>query len=166
MTAELIDIHTRAPITIAPVVALPARASDPRTTPERTPMADPKAQKKQEVGDFATFLASTRPKTNTELSEELNKLVAAVRDTGKPGSLTLTVTVKPVDGGTTVLAVHDVIKTKRPEHNRLGSLAYPDRNNNLTRTDPNTMPLFDTDDDIREPDVNLATGEVKEPPTS
>lgn len=123
-------------------------------------MADIKAGD-QDRGDFAAFLVATRPKTNTELTEELNKLVGAVRDTGKAGSLTLTITLKPVDGSTDVLAVHDVIKVKKPEHTRLGSLAYPDRNNNLKRTDPNSMPLFE-EEDIK--NVDLQTGEIKEAP--
>jgi hypothetical protein len=116
------------------------------------------------MGDFASFLASTRPKTNTELSDEMRRLVGAVKDTGKAGSLTLTITLKPVDGSTDVLGVHDQIKVKMPEHTRLGSLAYPDRDNNLSRSDPNTMPLWD--DDVRSAPVDLATGEIKEPPTA
>lgn len=128
-------------------------------------MAEKKATTAPDVGDFATFLASTRPKTNVEMSTELNKLTGAVRDTGKQGSLTLTITLKPVDGSTEVIAVHDVIKVKKPEHTRLGSLAFPDRDNNLKRTDPNSMPLFDTDEDIRGGvDVDMETGEVKEGP--
>jgi hypothetical protein len=123
-------------------------------------MAQNKADE-QEYGDFATFLASTRPKTNRELSEELNNLVGAVKDTGKPGTVTLTITIKPVDGSTNVLAVHDVIKVKKPEHNRLGSLAYPDIKNNLSRTDPTTMPLFE-DDDIRDAGADPSTGEIKD----
>jgi hypothetical protein len=116
----------------------------------------------KDVGDFATFLASTRPKTNVEMSDELNKLVQAVQDTGKQGSLTLTITLKPVDGSTSVLAVHDAIKAKRPEHTRLGSLAYPDSDHNLKRSDPNTMPLFN-DEDIRDtPAHDPRTGEIKD----
>lgn len=128
-------------------------------------MAEPKAGT-QEAGDFATFLASTRPKTNVEMSEELQKLVAAVKDTGKQGSITLTITLKPVDGTTDVLGVHDAIKVSKPERTRLGSLAYPDKNNNLSRTDPNTMPLFDDADLIRDMGADASTGEVKEPPRS
>lgn len=120
----------------------------------------------QDSGDFATFLASTRPKTNVELSEELQKLVAAVKDTGKAGSLTLTITLKPVDGSTNVLGVHDAIKVNKPERNRLGSLAYPDKNNNLSRTDPNTMPLFDDADLIKDMGADASTGEVKDAPQS
>jgi len=117
----------------------------------------------QETGDFATFLASIRPGTTRELSEELNNVVGAVKNTGKQGSLVLKLTIKPVDGGVSMLTVHDEIKVNKPEHNRLGSLVYPDKNNNLSRTDPTTMPLFD--DEIRNiPDVNLHTGEVKDLP--
>lgn len=129
-------------------------------------MANAKAAKDtEEYGDFAAFISSSRPKTNAELSEELNKLVAAVRDTGKAGSIQLTIVVKPLDGGVSVLSVNDQIKVKRPERNREASIAYPDHNNNLSRRDPSSMPLFD--DDIRDaPTTNLATGEVKDVPNS
>lgn len=121
----------------------------------------------KEPGDFAAFLASTRPKTNLEMAEELKKLVGAVRDTGKAGSLTLTIKVAPVDGSTDVVAVHDVVKANRPEHTRLPSLAYPDRENNLKRTDPNSMPLFETDEDIKDaPAADPRTGEIKEAPSA
>jgi hypothetical protein len=122
----------------------------------------------KDVSDFATFLVSTRPKTVAELSEELNKLVGAVRETGKAGSLTLTITLKPVDGSTSVLGVHDVIKVRKPEHTRMGSLAYPDSNNRLSRSDPNSMPLFEDESDVRSaPETaNPSTGEVKEAPNS
>jgi hypothetical protein len=124
----------------------------------------PSEPTKKESGDFAAFLASIRPNTNTELADELTTLVQAVKDTGKAGTLTLTLTIKPVDGSTNVVGVHDVIKVKKPERTRMGSLAYPDKNNNLSRTDPASMPLFETDDDIKSADVDLQTGEIKEPP--
>lgn len=128
-------------------------------------MTEPKASTTKEPGDFAAFLASTRPKTNRELSEELKKLVGAVKDTGKGGSITLTIQIKPVDGSTTVVGVHDAIKVNRPEHTRLGSLAYPDSDNNLSRTDPNSMPLFEDENDIRDaPVADPQTGEIKEAP--
>lgn len=128
-------------------------------------MAPTQVGKEQEPGDFAAFLASTRPKTNAELAEELKRLVGAVRDTGKAGSLTLTISIKPVDGSTEVVAVHDVIKVNKPEHTRLGSLAYPDNENNLKRTDPNSMPLFEDDEDIKDaPVADPQTGEIKEAP--
>lgn len=114
--------------------------------------------------DFAAFLASTRPKTARELGEELQRLVGRVRDTGKAGQIQLTVKISPVDGDTSVLSVNDEIKVRAPEHTRMGSLAWPDAANNLTRTDPNAMPLFD--DDVRTPAFDPRTGEIKEAPES
>lgn len=125
-----------------------------------------------DASNFAAFLASTRPKSARELGEELQRLVGRVRDTGKAGTLTYTLKVAPVDGGTEVLAVNDEIKVRLPEHARQGSLAWPDAANNLQRSDPNTMPLFDDDlrspspsrdDDVRMPAHDAQTGEIKEP---
>lgn len=157
------------------------RPYDDRRTPmtaSRTPAEEP--------ANFAAFLASTRPKSVIELGEELQRLVGRVIDTGKAGSLTYTVKIAPVDKQTDVLSVNDEIKVRLPEHTRQGSLAWPDADHNLTRHDPNTMPLFDEnlrspaftreddvrspaarrDDDLRTPDYDPATGEIKEPPTA
>lgn len=133
-------------------------------------------QKLRPEGDFAALLATVRPATVREMGEEMRTLVRKIRDTGKGGSITLTLTIKPLDGDTNVLAVNDEIKVKAPEHPRKGSLAFPDDDGNLSRTDPNTMPLFDEDlrvpraqtgdDDVRMPDHDARTGEIKEPPTA
>lgn len=124
----------------------------------------PKPAEEVESVDFATLLAALRPKTATELGEEMQRLVGKVRDTGKKGSLTLIVTVEPVNGDTSVLAVNDEIRVKAPEHTRKGSIAYPDAHNNLGRSDPSAMPLFD--EDLRTANVDPRTGEIKEPPTA
>jgi hypothetical protein len=117
------------------------------------------------VVDFATFLAAVRPKTAHELGEAVQHVTSKVRDTGKKGSITLTLTIEPLNGETDVLAVNDEIRVKAPEHSRKGSLAYPDAHNNLSRTDPSAMPLFDESFRTAEP-FNPATGEFKEPPTA
>jgi hypothetical protein len=127
-------------------------------------MAATKADPGKETTGFAVFLASTRPKTDAELGDELRTLVQAVKDTGKAGTISLTISVKPIDGGTEVVSINDQIKVKKPEFNRLPSMAYVDRVNNLKRTDPNQMPLFDNEEDIQT--IDLATGEVKEGPTA
>jgi hypothetical protein len=82
--------------------------------------------------------------------------------------------------------VNDEIRVKAPEHTRQGSLAFPDDDNNLSRTAQDQMPLFDMrtatgftatpddlrratrveDDAIRLPDHDAQTGEIKEPPTA
>lgn len=117
------------------------------------------------ASNFAAILATIRPKTVTELSDGLRELVAKVRDTGKQGSIALTLIVKPLDGDANVLTVNDEIRVKAPEHTRKGSIAFPDEWGNLSRSDPNTMPLFD-DSDLRTADTSPRDGEIKEPPTA
>lgn len=131
-------------------------------------------QKKQGgASDFAALLATVRPKTVVEMSDELRTLVQKIQATGKAGSISLTITIKPLDGDTSVLAVNDEIRVKAPEHTRKPALAWPDQDGNLSRSDPNTMPLFD--EDLRVPaedrtgtvrtfDVDARTGEIKEIP--
>lgn len=128
---------------------------DPRKS---SPTDDPET-----AANFAAFLATVRPGTVGELSDGLRELVRKVRDTGKQGTLSLTLTIKPLSDDTSVLTVNDEIRIKAPEHSRRGSLAYPDGYGNLTRTDPSAMPLFD--DDLRTPTFDAATGEIKEPRT-
>lgn len=79
-------------------------------------------------------------RTHTELSEQLHELIARVRDTGKKGSLTLTITVAPVKNASeNTLTVSDVVTAKLPAHDRRVSLFYADADGNLTRRDPNQL---------------------------
>ncbi len=117
-----------------------------------------------EPGDFAAFLATVRPRTNVELAEALAGVVTAVQDTGKAGSVTLTITVKPLADDAQIIQVFDQIKTNRPEHDRKGSLAYPDGEGNLSRTDPNSLPLWE--DTPRTAPAAADPTDVKEPPAS
>ncbi|WP_065961221.1 hypothetical protein [Curtobacterium sp. UCD-KPL2560] len=123
-------------------------------------MSKDETQKKP--GSFAAFLASTRPKTDLELHEELTKLVAAIEETGKGGTITLTLELKPIDDAVSALKVNDKITVKRPEKNRQGSITYVDRDHTLSRRDPSSMPLFDDDDIRNAPAHDPATGEIKE----
>lgn len=79
-------------------------------------------------------------RTHTELSEQLHELIARVRDTGKKGSLTLTITVAPVKNASeNTLTVSDIVTAKLPAHDRRVSLFYADADGNLTRRDPNQL---------------------------
>lgn len=115
------------------------------------------------VRPFADWLREqSNGTTHDELGEALYDLVARVRDTGKKGSLTLTITVGLFDKGADVLVVSDEIRLKLPEHDRKASLFYPDKVGNLTRTDPNQL----TFESLREVPgtgvVDTTTGEIKE----
>lgn len=100
--------------------------------------------------------------THDELGDGLHDLVARVRDTGKKGSVSLTITVAPLNGDADVLVVTDEIRLKLPEHDRKASLFYPDAQGNLTRTDPGQL----TFESLREVGgigaVDTTTGEIKE----
>jgi hypothetical protein len=118
---------------------------------------------------FATFLMEqNRGRTHDELSHGLRDLVAQVEDTGKKGSITLTITIEPLKGNEEALTVSDVIKLNLPEHNRGASIFFRGRDGNLQRDDPNQVSLFDNiPGGLREapppPGVDPTTGEITTP---
>lgn len=92
------------------------------------------------VRPFADWLREQQQGiTHDELSEALHDLVGSVRDTGKKGTLTFTVTVAPLKENVDVLVVTDDVKVARPKPDRKSSMFYPDAHGNLTRTDPNQL---------------------------
>lgn len=113
------------------------------------------------IRPFSDFIREqNRGRTHDELSEGLRDLVAKVEDTGKKGTITLTVTIEPLKGAENCLQVSDEIKLKLPEHDRGASIFFRGRDGNLQRDDPN-QPTFDT---LREvpppPGVDPVTGEI------
>lgn len=79
-------------------------------------------------------------RTHTEMSEQLHDLIARVRDTGKKGSLTLTITVSRMKNASeNTLTVTDDVKAKLPAHDRKVSVFYADADGNLSRKDPNQL---------------------------
>lgn len=69
-----------------------------------------------------------------ELTKEIGTLVAAVNNTGKAGSITLTIKLKPVGGG--AIEVSDDIKAKIPLLPKGSSVFFATPENNLVRNDP------------------------------
>lgn len=89
---------------------------------------------------FAQFIREVQNgRTHDEATEKLAELVEAVRETGKAGKMSLTLTVKPMKGNVDVLLVEDSLVSKPPLHDRKASIFYPDKSGNLTRTDPNQL---------------------------
>lgn len=95
------------------------------------------------IRPFGNFLQEQNGgKTHNELSEALYDLIARVRDTGKKGSVQLTVSVEMLKNTAgEMLAVTDEIKLKLPEHERHGSIYYSDDQGNLSRANPNQPEL-------------------------
>ena len=72
-----------------------------------------------------------------ELSNKLTELVSAVKLVVKPGSMTVTLHVKPATkAGAEVVFVTDEIKSKVPEFDRAPTLFFIDDENQLRRQDP------------------------------
>lgn len=77
-----------------------------------------------------------------ELSEQLAGLVAAVRLTGRGGSLTFKLTVKPASRGETVaLMLTDDVNVKMPKAERPSNIFFANENNLLQRSDPRQKEL-------------------------
>jgi len=91
-----------------------------------------------------------------ELSAQLTELTKAVVETGKKGTLNLTLSIAPAKGGAYV--VTDEVKLKAPEHDKEATLFFVSNQGDLLRNDPNqiTLGLRAVD----EPEEN--SGEVKQ----
>jgi hypothetical protein len=96
--------------------------------------------------DFIAFVAALdKGRTATELGQKLQELTAAVENTGRGGTLTLKVTVKPAGTRTTksgAMLVADEITLKAPKMPRDESIFFSDADHNLVRNDPNQTEMF------------------------
>lgn len=114
------------------------------------------------VRPFADWLREQAGgKSHDELSDALFDLVQRVKDTGKKGTVSYTISVGPMKGDKDVLVISDEIKLRLPEHDRKASLFYTDKTGNLTRQDPNQL-AFESLREVGEGVVNTTTGELKE----
>lgn len=134
------------------------------TTNRQEIQVDTKKEKEQPPS-FSAMLAQVRPRTDVEAAETLRRVIEAVKATGKVGSITIRLDVKPADGLSDAVVVYDKIAQKIPEKTREGSMAFITKDGDLSRTDPSAMPLF-SDEDIRDAGANVdyRTGEIKEAP--
>lgn len=75
-----------------------------------------------------------------DLSAALGALVGAVRETGKPGSLALTIKVAPAaEGNASKVLLRDDIALKLPRPEHLPSMFYTTDDGRLTRHNPNQL---------------------------
>lgn len=90
--------------------------------------------------DFATFVVDlSHGEVNSALSDKLEKLIAAVHDTGKPGRLTVKVTIKKE--GTMAVAYCEATE-KLPEADLPGTMFFFDKSGkSLQREDPRQLSL-------------------------
>lgn len=91
---------------------------------------------------FVTMLSELRKGlTVSELSDELACLVAAVRATGKKGSLSVKLVLVPAADGETVLVTSDWA-VKEPLPNKASTTFFTTDDNLLVRQDPRQRELF------------------------
>ncbi len=90
---------------------------------------------------FAAFLQEQRRGgLHGELTDRLAEVVQAVQEHGKPGSLTLKLSIKPNGDGTT-MTVSDDISCKTPEPERGAAIFFADDDGNLLRHDPRQLEI-------------------------
>lgn len=77
------------------------------------------------------------------MSLELNKVVKAVRDTGKAGKMTLTIDVKPVKKIAGALELTAEVNGKLPKLEASSDLMFPDEDGNLYVRPPNQRDIFE-----------------------
>lgn len=103
---------------------------------------------------FTDTLNALRFGTLTDdLTKALHELTQRCADTGRAGSLTLQLSLKPGKGGQ--IEVFDDFKLKLPKEERGSSIMFATPEGNLTREDPRQMQI----DGLRT--VDRQTGELK-----
>ena len=96
--------------------------------------------------------------TMNEFAAALSAINAAVREVGKGGEVTLTITVTPASkGNTDVVMVKSKVKAKLPEATRRQTVFYLDEDNQLVRNDPKQQEL-----PLRVVEMNQPPKELKE----
>ncbi|WP_432846015.1 hypothetical protein ACQPXB_36080 [Amycolatopsis sp. CA-161197] len=105
-------------------------------------------QDKDAPKPFGTFLLQhAKGRTHDELSQALQDVVLACRETGKAGSITLKLTVKALDDQ--AFEVVDAISIKAPQGARPKSIWFATDDGELTRDNPHQLALMQTEENAR-----------------
>jgi hypothetical protein len=89
---------------------------------------------------------------------QLTRLVAAVRDTGKPGHVTLTLNCSPgAVGNGEKVAFKDKVDTKLPRHEYAPNLYYTTDKGGITRHNPRQLTMAGIIGEAARPAVTAAT---------
>lgn len=75
-------------------------------------------------------------KTQEQLSEKLNDVIQACRDTGQKGAVQLTIIIRPDKGDSGQYFLRPEIKVKKPEFAPSDTIFWGTPEGNLQRTDP------------------------------
>ena len=113
-----------------------------------------------EVREFSSFLIDM-PQAHDELGSKLQELIAAVRETGKAGAISLKIGVKMLPGAENAMVMTPTVTLSKPKFELKAGVFYADKQNNPRRNDPNQPGLFD-ETDIKDAPADIHTGEIKE----
>ena len=90
--------------------------------------------------------------TAREFDEALRELVATVRATGKAGSVTLSLHIKPASSGAEYFNVRDKITSKLPELPKGDTFLFATKDNGLSLRDPRQVEIPGTEKKAAKPD--------------
>lgn len=114
-----------------------SRSKSPFSEPKGIMSTTPATPK---ITPFVEWLENHRKgEVDTELTHHLRELIEAVQETGKKGTLTLTLTVNRLSD--VQVEVLEDVKVKVPEATRPTSIYFVDQHINLRRDDPRQSPL-------------------------
>ncbi len=113
---------------------------------------------------IADFLAEHNKGAGArEASEQLQALVAAVQETGKKGTVTITVSVAPMKGGDNSVLITSVnVAAKLPVVEPKPAVFYADDDGNLVRNDPNQL-TFEGLKEVPAPDSGVELKDAARP---
>lgn len=95
-----------------------------------------------EGGFLATLQTMRKGATLADLEVNLQKVVEAVREQHKPGTMTWKVVVSPNSKGSVeILAIDDEVTLKLPKAEGGTTIYYADDQNRLMRSDPKQMEM-------------------------
>jgi hypothetical protein len=97
-----------------------------------------------EARDFLQVLGDM-PNTVTDLTEKWQELADGVRDTGKKGSIQLTISVMPQKGDETIKTITPVVKVSVPQVPLKPVIMFDQPDGTLARQNP-AVSLFEMDD--------------------
>lgn len=93
--------------------------------------------------EFASFLVNfNRGRTHDELTARMAEVSAAVAETGKAGSLTLTIKITPAKGVDGMVLVEDDVKAKVPQLSRPAAMFYVTDDGTLSENHPAQLGMF------------------------
>jgi hypothetical protein len=105
--------------------------------PAKSPVVDANHKGAPPIKPLSAILMEHRGGgLHNEASEELQKVVAAVKDTQKKGSLTITINVEPAKDDENSVVLSDTLKASAPRPATKPSRWFTDDHGNVSRTNP------------------------------